>query len=187
MKLSKLIIIALLAVACGKYAPPLAPELLAPKAPEVAVSALSGGVKFSWEAAAQDQRGTDLKTIEGYRVYRKHINARRDIFDRDIPYELLSTVADTHLVELDKLKKKVRAEGGLTRKVKVSDELKKFEYLDSSPEAGKQYVYKLVGVNQGGVEGQAKKIVRVLFRGANSEIGQIDASSLTDDLSLTVE
>ena len=58
--------------ACGLYKPPIAPELLAPKAVMDLTFAVEGeGVRFNWQSPDRDVQGEDLKTIEGYRLLRK--------------------------------------------------------------------------------------------------------------------
>lgn len=166
-------------VSCGRYLPPVPPETLAPAAvTELEVTADLQAVNFNWYASDRDQAGAELKTIEGYRIYRKDLEKPNDMVNEDIRYNLISTIEDIHLKELKKLKDAALEAGTPTRKVKVDENLKKFTFADSQVSPGRLYAYQIIPVNQGGVEGEANKIVKVLFRGTSSEIVQIDQTKL---------
>jgi hypothetical protein len=167
---------------CGKYLPPLPPESLAPAAVKsLEVTADLQSVNFKWDASDKDQKGEDLKTIEGYRIYRKDLNKPSDMINEDIKYVLLTTIEDKHLAELKKLKDAALEAGTPTRKVKIDEALKKFTYSDTNVGSGKLYAYQIIPINQDGVEGETNKIIKVLFRGTSSEIVLIDQSKLEVD------
>ena len=168
----------LLIAGCGKYASPRPPEDFSPaEVKELQVLPGLEGITFTWEAPDQDLRGKELKSIDGYRIYRKEIVKDSEILDTDVEYELLATVTDTHLEELERLREAAREAGKPTRRIKVDDTLIKFQFTDITVQAGKQYVYQLIPVNQGDVEGSYTKLVRVLFRGEASEITIIPYSA----------
>ena len=88
-------------VGCGRYAPPLAPEALAPHAVEdLQTTAKSEGVYFAWTASRHDVRGRDLKSIDGYRIYRKEIFNKSDVIDPNVEYLLVTTIQDRHVEDL---------------------------------------------------------------------------------------
>lgn len=171
------------ATGCGKYLPPLPPELLAP-APvdELQISADVQAVTFRWKAPERDERGESLKSINGYRIYRKDMAKATDLINEDIPYNLIGTVEDLHLQELSKLREAAIAEGRPASKVRVEDELKQFTFSDNQVIPGQLYAYQIVPFNQGDVEGTPDKIIRVLYRGTTSEIALIDQAGEEEEI-----
>jgi hypothetical protein len=168
---------------CGKYSPPLAPEDLSPQ-PVVSLKVASSpeGVAFAWEAPAKDQRGNNLRSLDGYRIYRKELAKNSDLLDADVEYQLISTIEDKHLSELARLKDEARASGKPTRSVKVAPELKAFTFTDSAVESGKRYAYQITPVNQGSEEGDPGQIIIVRFRGESSEVSMVPLSQAKDDV-----
>lgn len=168
-----------LIAACGRYLPPLAPESMAPASVKnLEVSADLQNINFKWDASDRDQKGSELKTIEGYRIYRKDLVNKNDLINAEIQYQLIASVEDTHLAELKKLKDEALEAGTPRRRVKVDDNLKHFTFSDNNLKAGQEYAYQIIPFNQGGVEGEANKIVKVLFRGLTSEILLLDQAKL---------
>ena len=167
---------------CGKYLPPLPPEYLAPSAVKnLQVTADVQNIVFNWESPDTNQKGEDLKSIEGYRIYRKELVKQSDLINDEIQYQLITTINDTHLEVLDKLKKEALEANLPTRKIKVGDELKKFTYIETNLTPGKIYAYQITPINQDGTEGEVNKIVKVLFRGTSSEINLLDQVKLDTD------
>jgi hypothetical protein len=163
-------------VSCGRYAPPLAPEALAPQAvADLQTTAKNDGVHFAWTASRNDVRGKDLKSIEGYRIYRKEIINKSDVIDPEVEYQLVTTIEDKHVEDLKLKREQAKKEGKISRRVKPDPALTKFDYLDSALEREHTYLYKFMPINQGGVEGgMPKKLVKVLYRGEQSEVSEID-------------
>ena len=95
-------------------------------------------------------------------------------------YEEFDLIEDTHVAVLKDLKEQARAERRLTRKVSVDPELKSFKFTDINVNPGGLYVYKIVPVNQGGVEGNVRDLIRVRFRGEASEIRLLTQNSIDD-------
>lgn len=174
-----LLVFTLLIGACGRYGKPLYPELLAPdNVRNLTVVGVNEGVKFDWRAPLNDQRGKDLKSIEGYRIYRKPIVKPSDAVDPEVPFEVVTLVSDTHLEELDKARQALRKQGRVGRRAKIDPKLYDFEYVDAGLQAGKTYLYKVIPINQGGVESSAFQLVKVLWRGATSEVTEVDRRAL---------
>lgn len=164
---------------CGKYAPPRPPEDFSPGQVEsLQVTAQMQGVQFKWSSPDKDLRGRTLKTIEGYRIYRKELVHPHNVLDESVDEELIETIPDTHLAELEGLRRQAEEQGQLTRRVKVDLEKMKFEFTDINVRAGQTYVYRIVPFNQGGVEGAANQLVKVLFRGESSEVALIPFRAL---------
>jgi len=179
MNIRKLAVIAILClVGCGRYGPPLAPEVLAPQAvSDLQTTAQVDGIHFAWSASNHDVRGRDLKSIDGYRIYRKEIVKKSDVVDPDVEYKLLTTIEDKHVIDLKKKQEGAKKEGKISRRVKADPTLTKFDYLDSDLQPEHTYVYKILPINQGGVEGgKPKKLVKVLYRKDQSEVSEIENS-----------
>lgn len=160
---------------CGKYGPPLPPEAVSPtNVSELAVSASGETVTISWEAPGSDRRGKNLADIEGYRVYRKTISRRGDIYDDAVPYVLISEVKDEHLQLLAKKKAEAEAEGRPTRRIKADPKDLVFSYSDLTAKSGEQYIYRVTPVNNGGVEGRTAKLIRADLGQTKHEFSVID-------------
>ncbi|MCO6429540.1 MAG: hypothetical protein J5J00_01675 [Deltaproteobacteria bacterium] len=174
--------------ACGKFAPPIPPEYVAPRAvKELQVATDVNGVNFSWQAPDLEVQGKPLRFIDGYQIVRKEMERKEQLLDDDIEYQKIASIDDTHLVELDKLKEVAIAENRPTRRVSVPAEMKQFQYSDKNVQPGKLYAYKIIPVNQGGVEGEVENIIRVNFRGDASEITFIQESDFEEEIFLDVE
>ena len=171
---------------CGRYGPPLAPELLAPKpVVPVKITADATGVFFSWQASSHDTRGKELKTMDGYRIYRKIIKAQKDIVDNEILFDLISTVPDEHVRIREQLRAEARAQGKPGRPIEAPKSALKFTFTDTAVTDGKSYLYKLLPFNQGDVEGEARQLYLVAFAGPNSTVTKIDGANPDSDLEAT--
>ncbi len=158
---------------CGKYGPPVSPETRAPKAvPELTATPLADHVSFSWKSAEVDRRGDELKVMDGYRVYQKELGPGAPA-DWQKGFSLLGTVQDTHVAVLQRLREEARAKGALTRRVSVDAKLKQFTFATPPLKVGQVYLFKVVPFNQGGVEGDARQLVRVAFQGPQSVMNYI--------------
>jgi len=168
---------------CGKYSPPLAPEDLSPQpVTELKVVSSPDGVAFSWRAPNKDHRGKELRTLNGYRVYRKVLEKSSDLLDPKVEYSEIALVEDPHLAKLQQLRLDAKAQGKPTRSVKVTDAEKAFSFSDTSPQSGKRYAYQIVPINQGNEEGDPGQIILVLFRGETSEVSMLPLSQVTEDI-----
>ncbi|MBN8549474.1 MAG: hypothetical protein J0M12_09180 [Deltaproteobacteria bacterium] len=168
--------------ACGRVGPPLPPEMLTPdEVQELKVTGTQEGVSFAWSAPREDQRGKELRDLEGYRIYRKKISRPADILDKSIEFDRVTDIADIHLIELEKERDLLRAAGRPSHRARVDKSLTEFSYVDKGVTAGSTYVYKVVGMNQGGLDSDSFKLVKVLWRGDSSEITTVDTSTLSAD------
>jgi hypothetical protein len=173
----------LLLPGCGRYGDPLPPQYFSPKAVgQLEVTADLRGVNFKWNAPSASQNGKELKSMNGYYVERKEILRRADIVDARVPYERLDELEDTHVEVLKDMREEARKAGQVGRKVKVDQSLVKFGYSDTTVQPGHTYTYRIVPFNQGGVEGEVLKIVKVVFRGQSSEISLLDQPAVGGDL-----
>lgn len=171
--------IALIAIvlssACGKYGPPLPPESLSPRpVQELTARAETDGVRFEWKAPSEDIRGKELKTMTGYKILRKDFTGEKDLIASKYEYELVGEVEDTHVIERDRIREELRSKNIPSHRAKVDDALKQFEFLDTAVEPGRTYLYRIVPVNQGSVEGEFDKFVKVSFKGDSSDVTLID-------------
>ncbi len=167
---------------CGRYAPPVAPEKVAPEAVgALTVKGTLDGVAFTWRAPDSDQRGKSLTSLDGYRVYRKQLLTAKDAIDLQDNFAIVGSVADTAFAALTKAKDEAKAAGRPTRRVHISDDLKQFSFLDNGVKAGSTYLYKVVPYNQGGVEGESFQLVQVLWRGEASDVKSVDHSTILSE------
>ncbi len=164
---------------CGRYLAPIAPELMAPRAVDKLVIAPSAqGVAFSWIAPEQDRRGKELTSFSGYRIRRKELIERGDETDNNIPFEAVGFVPDTHVEVREKLRTEARAQGKIGRRIEAPTELTTFTFLDNTAATGKTYLYKIVPENQGVVEGVVDELVKVTFKGSQSDVSVITSKEL---------
>ncbi len=159
---------------CGHYIKGVAPEMMAPgPVANFTVAPMTDGLLFAFESSPQDVRGKGLKSLEGYNLYRKELASEEtSIFKRE-GYELVKTIADDSLRVRNTLQDRARAEGKNPSNVEVPAKYRTFSYKDTSIERGKKYSYRLVGFNQGGVEAEVDRVVRVEYDGDNSKIDSL--------------
>ncbi len=168
--------------ACGKYAPPIPPELLSPRSVEsLEATADVEGVMFRWRSPETDLRSEELKTMDGYRIYRKELVKPAAVVDEEIPFDLIGGIPDTHVLIRDNLREEARKTGKPSHRVTVDSSLTKFEFRDTQAQSGATYLYKIVPYNQGDVEGETANLVKVAFRGDASHISLMPYSSLNDE------
>lgn len=165
---------------CGKYGPPLAPELFSPQAVlNLQATTSINSVSFTWEAPKLDRRGDRLREIEGYSIWRSQSSGQPVAQRSD--FEELALVPDTHLEVYRELVEEARREKKAARKVKLDPELERFEFTDENVQPGYTYWYRIIPINQNGVKGQVKDVIKVQF------LGQISTISLIPDTELTLE
>jgi hypothetical protein len=163
--------LSVVATGCGKYLPPLPPEALAPKEVEsLDVQAAPGSVNFSWDASDKDRRGKELQSIDGYTVQRKEIAKRGDETNPEIEFTDVAFVKDTHIEVREELRKEAREQGKIGRSVKLPEDLTHFTFSDTSVKNGKTYIYQVLPINQGDVEGVVTQVVKVVYKGADSDV-----------------
>ncbi len=156
---------------CGKYGRPMPPEHFAPRAvADLEVTAQEAKITFAWRSPRLADDGRELKSMEGYRLYRKTIKEQSDISDNDVEFELITTVSDTHVQVRDQLRAEARVQGKPGRKIQPPAATMKFEYSDGTVKEGETYLYKLVPINQGGVEGDPGQPITIVFKGLASKI-----------------
>lgn len=161
----------LILAGCGRYVPAVPPEMLAPEpVRNFAALAADDGILFSFQSSEKDARGKPLQSLEGYKLYRKLLTEEdMSLFKRE-GYELITLIEDNHLPVLQEMQDQARKEGRPTRRVVTPTELVSFSYKDSGLNPGATYAYRLIGVNQNGVEAEVERLVRVIFNGAQSEV-----------------
>ena len=163
---------------CGKYGPPVPPEARAPKAVlQLVATPQADRVAFTWQSAEADRSGTELLSMDEYRVYQKELTPGAPA-EWQKGFSLIGSVPDTHVAELAKLRAEARARGELTRRVSLDSKRSQFAFSTPPLSAGRVYLFKVVPVNQGIVEGEVRQLVRVAFQGPASVLNYI---SLTAD------
>jgi hypothetical protein len=171
---------------CGRYLPPVPPERLAPKPLEfVDLVPLDNGIKFSWLSPTEDLQGEELKYLDEYRVYRKETTSLKDIQDEDIPWQLMQTIPETALKLLQQKRDEARSVGKPVRRVKLGEEERKVWYEDLSVERDRVYVYKVVTQSSRFGEIEPKRLVKVVFRGLESDIKFFNAARFDEEVPLT--
>lgn len=187
------LLVASLLTGCGKYGKPLPPEKVSPRAVAFTeVRGTSQGVSFGWLAPTDDARGKPLKSLTGYRIYRKKISKPSDQSDPSVPFESIATITDSTLAVLKKRKEDAQRELKPSRRLKLSDEERKVTFLDPHVEQGATYLYKVVAFNRRSVDGDFRHLVKVVFLGEGSQISslendQIDPGLQEDDVDLEAE
>ena len=158
-------------VGCGRYKPPLPPEMFAPRAVDgLQVKGNALGVSLVWTAPDEDRRGKELKSIQGYSIERKTLVQRGDETDPTIKFEKVGFVTDKHVQVREKLRAEARAAGKVGRTIESPEEHTKFSFVDSTAKLSSTYLYKVVPHNQGGIEGVVGQVARVTFKGEASDV-----------------
>ncbi len=172
-----LVLCSLSFLSCGKYAPPIPPERLAPKAVyDIQVIPYTSGVAFRWKGNTKDLRSKELKTMNGYYIERGCIDVddqgsydtEKDI--AEIDFTILSIVNDNQIKIREKLKKDALAKGLSARRVKVPTDKLSFNYVDETIKNGQTCFYKITPFNQEDVKGAESKPIRVRFYGETSSV-----------------
>ncbi len=164
---------------CGRYGPPLPPEMLAPEAVrDLKITALQEGVSFEWSTPLLDRRGEKLEEMSGYLLQRKTLEDSADLVSKNLRFETVMTVEDLSLKDLKERKKLAKEKGRVSRKVKADTELQRFNVSDTTVQNGINYIYRIVPINQGRVEGRSLEYAQVLFNGIDSLVSIISESEL---------
>jgi hypothetical protein len=174
---------------CGKFAPPIAPEKAAPQGVgALAVQTTDSAVIIQWTTPETDRRNKQLKQIDGYSIYRKTVASKKDIADEQIPFDKLAEVGDKAIADRETRRLEAIELGAISRRVKIDPALAAHQYEDKTPQAGTSYLYKVVPLNQNGVEGEVRQFISITFRGASSDINIVTAKELgVDDFVSTEE
>lgn len=162
---------AIFSVGCGHYVAPVPPEMLAP-APvnNFTVAPMNDGILFAFTSSKEDARGKPLQSLEGYNLYRREFVEGETDVTKPVGYTKIASIKDEHLVELAKLQEQAAAEGKNPKRVKAPAKLTSFTFKDTGLKVGKAYAYRLVGVNQKGVEAEVDRLVKIDFKGDESQI-----------------
>jgi hypothetical protein len=172
-----IVLVAAAIVGCGRYKAPVPPEMLAPKAVDaLTVTATEAGVVFAWTAPDEDQRGKELKFIDGYAIQRKPIIETGDETNPKVRFETIGFVKDSHVTIREDLRAAARKEGKIGRAIESPEEHTKFSFVDASAQRDKTYLYQIVPQNQGGTDGGIKELARITFKGAASDVAMIPAT-----------
>lgn len=167
---------------CGRYKPPLPPEMFAPKAVDaLSVTASEGGVLFAWTAPDEDRRGKELKFIDGYAIQRKTIAEKGDETNPKIQFVTIGFIRDQHVTVREDLRAAARAEGKIGRTIESPGEYTKFSFVDPTAQRSTTYMYQVVPQNQGGTDGVVREVARVTFHGATSDIAMVPSLEVPED------
>ena len=168
------VLIAASVAGCGRYKAPVPPEMIAPKAVDaLTVTATEAGVVFAWTAPDEDQRGKELKFIDGYAVQRKLIAEKGDETNPRVRFETIGFVKDSHVTIRENLRAAARKEGKIGRSIESPEEHTKFSFVDSNPKRNQTYLYQIVPQNQGGTDGGVKELARITYKGAASDVAMV--------------
>lgn len=164
----------ILCFGCGRYAPPIAPEFVAPSPVEsLEVTADEHSVSFSWIASDRDQRGKELTDSGLFRVERALLDEDQSVFDIQDDFVVVGMLDDKHVEIRDELRRAARKEGRIGRRIEAPSDSMNFLYRDVPLESDKVYVYQIVPINQGGVRGGVREYIKVLFKGVDSVITRV--------------
>jgi hypothetical protein len=168
------IVAGLFGLGCGKYAPPIVPELTAPSAvEELEVAPQVASVLLSWTASDSDVRGKELRMSESIIVERATVDTEQIEPDVDYEFRTLVTLKDSHVSERDQLRKDARGQGKIGRRIEAPRSSMTFSYEDSEVQRDAVYVYQVVPLNQGGVRGEVREQVKVVFQGLESSVTRL--------------
>lgn len=167
--------------ACGREGPTRPPQDFAPRAVEqLKVSGGVDGVRFTWNSPTSDRRGKSLESLDGYQLLRAELSADQELRLDDLEFNQLTFLPDQSVATLLSAREEARNKGQLTRHVKVDPALSQFSFTDQNVRPGQVYFYRILPTNQGGIEGEAKNLVRVVYRGEASEVALLSQESLFD-------
>ena len=161
----------LLLCSCGRFGPPKPPEDFAPKSvSSIEAKATADSVTISFKSPEKDIHGKELKSLEGYRIYRvKETDIKSDgAIDRYLTE--VATIDDNSLAEREEQRKAAREANQLSHRIKVPDEKRNFNFEDKDLKVGEVYIYRIEAFNQGGVKGKPSQLIKVLFKGEQSDI-----------------
>ena len=164
--------------ACGKYAPPIPPEELAPKGVyDIQAVGYQRGVAITWKGETKDNRSKELNTMDGYYVERACVDSNNPFssnsdedYINELDYKILSIVNDNQVEIREKMKEDALSKGLSARRVKVPSEKLKFNYVDETIRYNDLCFYKITPFNQGGVRGVESSPIKVKFKGEDSFI-----------------
>jgi hypothetical protein len=181
--------ILLLASACGREAAPFPPEKVSPKAVErIQFKADDKKVDFSWLAPKSNERGKPLKEMDGYHIYKAQLVDPETVEQlKDDDFELLTTLPDNTIDLLNKRKEEATAAGKSQLRVSLSKEERTVNFSDQALELNKTYVYKIAPFNHKWVDGASPQLIKVIFKGAVSEISLVDNTQGLNALEDTTE
>jgi hypothetical protein len=162
--------------ACGRAGYPFSPEKLSSESVKnLQVGVTENAVTFTWRAPTYDQRGMELVSLDSYHIMRKPISKNSDIIDETISYEKIAEIQDRSNARLKEKQKEARTIGLPSNRVKPEEEYMIYNYSDNSIENGKRYVYQILPINQGNIEGEVDTYVDVTFKGLESSIDLAEA------------
>lgn len=164
-------VFAMMSVGCGKYAPPIIPEMVAPSAVEnLQVIAGEESISLTWTVSDQDLRGKELAQSEKILVERRIVDEDEAHNDEREEFLVLAELDDTHVIVRDQLRREARHQGRIGRRIEAPSALSTFSFEDSDLKKDVVYLYQIVPTNQGGVRGGIREQVQVLFKGVDSII-----------------
>jgi hypothetical protein len=160
---------------CGRYGAPLAPEQFSPGTVRNLVANIepSGApmsndkvsLKLVWDAPLVDARGVELSELYGFRVLKLAIkeadliSGKAELNQAD--FLQVAEIKSGYTEERDALRKAARQKGEIGRGLNVDDAKLHHEFVDKQIGQGWLYLYKVMPLNQGGVEGGVSQVVRV--------------------------
>jgi hypothetical protein len=149
---------------CGRYLPPVSPEVLVPQTVETlrAVYNPDNSVTLSWVGPSSDKRGKKLKELEGYQIERSLSGGSSALTDAPTErlFEQVAFIPDTYYEALRKQQQDALERGDIVRKVKLDDSLKSYSYTIKKIPQGISF-YRVFAVNAEGGDGDFEKVVQV--------------------------
>ena len=166
---------------CGKFGPPLPPEAFSPVGVrDLQVFGELQGVRFQWKSPEEDLQGEELESLNGYKIYRKSTHGKSAAVLEEEDFELIQTIVDKSVQDRESRREQARNLGKPSKKIKSNPDLQEFQFVDARLQPGETYLYKIIPVNQGDVEGQVRQMVEILYRGTSSVIRLVEADSFDD-------
>lgn len=185
MKYFLFVVLSLWLAACGRYGPPRPPEFFAAKkVSDISVTPAVNSITLNWRSPGQDVRGKELKSLDGYTIYR---TKQSDIQEGKPLKEYMTkigTVDDPNIKERERLRKEAKEKNQISHRIQISSEKRNFKFEDANLTNGETYVYMIEPFNQGDVKGRPSQLIKVLFRGEQSDISIGDEEEDLDTATL---
>ena len=171
-------------IGCGREAAPFPPEVVSPKAVDtIQTKATDKQLTINWLAPTTNLRGKKLTELRGYRIYKTALAEGSKIEElENSDFSLFTTISDNTMQRLEKKKAEAKANGKAATRVSLDDSERLISFTDRNVAAGKTYVYRIAPYNHTWVDGAVPQIVKVVFKGTNSEVAVLDNQIGLQDL-----
>jgi hypothetical protein len=139
-------------------------------------------LRLAWDAPLVDARGSELKELSGFRLFKLGVKERDLVSGTaaldESEFVQVAEIKSTYTTERDMMRKAAREKGEIGRGINVDEAKLHHEFSDKMLRKGWLYLFKIVPINQDGIEGAPAQLVRVL-RSSSSETKPSDVLILS--------